>query len=238
VIVQEGGVFPYAFSTKYQDSFTTFLYYGFRYHSPNAGRWLNRDPIMEAGGVNIFVFLNNSMIRKYDVLGLSEGDSSGSEGSNGSGNAPGNSKPAQACCILDVTRGIGQTRLQRLGAVQAFRMYATNTANNMYPVLARIAENLNLPVGTGAGCIRNAFRHCIGACALTKYFGRQIAWRVLECHESDQIMRNRNLDGQADFHNNTVGQRLATGNSSVPCATACLDALLDGELNLNCGQRP
>jgi RHS repeat-associated protein len=43
----EGG---FRVSTKYRDAETGLLYYGYRYYDPTAGRWLNRDPIEEAGG--------------------------------------------------------------------------------------------------------------------------------------------------------------------------------------------
>ena len=41
---------PYRFSTKYHDDETGLVYYGYRYYSPNLGRWLSRDPIGERGG--------------------------------------------------------------------------------------------------------------------------------------------------------------------------------------------
>ncbi|MBV6501928.1 MAG: hypothetical protein CJBNEKGG_04487 [Prosthecobacter sp.] len=40
---------PFGFSTKYEDPETGILYYGFRYYSPETGRWLSRDPIGELG---------------------------------------------------------------------------------------------------------------------------------------------------------------------------------------------
>ncbi len=45
-------------------------YYGFRYYSPELGRWLNRDPIGERGGVNLYGFVNNDGINLTDILGL------------------------------------------------------------------------------------------------------------------------------------------------------------------------
>jgi RHS repeat-associated protein len=41
--------FPFRFSSKYEDTETDLNYYGFRYYSPELGRWLNRDPIREGG---------------------------------------------------------------------------------------------------------------------------------------------------------------------------------------------
>jgi RHS repeat-associated protein len=46
------------------------LYYGFRYYNPNTGRWLNRDPLEEEGGVNVYGMVTNDMINYWDYLGL------------------------------------------------------------------------------------------------------------------------------------------------------------------------
>ena len=37
---------------------------------PRAGRWLNRDPIEEAGGLNLYAYVNNDPLRRVDPLGL------------------------------------------------------------------------------------------------------------------------------------------------------------------------
>jgi RHS repeat-associated protein len=62
----EGG---FEFSTKYHDSETGLLYYGYRYYDPTAGRWLNRDPIEESGGVNLYGFVGNDGVNRWDLLG-------------------------------------------------------------------------------------------------------------------------------------------------------------------------
>jgi len=49
---------PFRFSTKYADDVTGLYYYGYRYYSPVLGRWLNRDPIGEEGGYNIYLFVS------------------------------------------------------------------------------------------------------------------------------------------------------------------------------------
>ncbi len=41
-----------------------------RYYLPEAQRWLNRDPIEEAGGVNLYAFVLNAPVMKVDVFGL------------------------------------------------------------------------------------------------------------------------------------------------------------------------
>jgi RHS repeat-associated protein len=61
--------FPHRFSTKYEDSETGFLYYGYRYFDPETGRWPNRDPIEEEGGYNLYAFVGNDGINWWDYLG-------------------------------------------------------------------------------------------------------------------------------------------------------------------------
>ncbi|MDI6810038.1 MAG: RHS repeat-associated core domain-containing protein, partial [Candidatus Eisenbacteria bacterium] len=58
------------FSSKYTDTETGLLYYGYRFYSPELGRWLNRDPIGELGGINLYMFVRNSAINYVDRLGL------------------------------------------------------------------------------------------------------------------------------------------------------------------------
>jgi len=47
-------------------------FYGYRFYSPELGRWINRDPIEEEGGVNVYMFINNNGIAAVDYLGLSK----------------------------------------------------------------------------------------------------------------------------------------------------------------------
>jgi RHS repeat-associated protein len=60
---------PFRFSTKYQDDETDLLYYGFRYCAPSLGRWLSRDAIAEAGGLNLYAFVQNASVGAIDLLG-------------------------------------------------------------------------------------------------------------------------------------------------------------------------
>lgn len=62
----------YRFSTKYEDVETGLLYYGYRYYSSELGRWINRDPIEEQGGTNLYGMVGNDALNKWDVLGLKE----------------------------------------------------------------------------------------------------------------------------------------------------------------------
>jgi RHS repeat-associated protein len=65
---------PFRFSTKYTDSETGLLYYGFRYYNPSTGRWLSRDPIEEEGGFNLYGMVENDPLNRVDLLGLDGAD--------------------------------------------------------------------------------------------------------------------------------------------------------------------
>ena len=62
---------PIQFSTQFFDDDTGLVYYGFRYYDPSQGRFLNRDPIGEAGGANLYRFVDNDPVQKIDLFGLS-----------------------------------------------------------------------------------------------------------------------------------------------------------------------
>ena len=64
----KAGENPYRFSTKEQIGG---LYsYGFRFYSPGLGRWINRDPIAENGGVNIYAYVDSNPANAVDAWGL------------------------------------------------------------------------------------------------------------------------------------------------------------------------
>jgi RHS repeat-associated protein len=46
----------------------------YRAYSPNIGRWINRDPIEEEGGLNLYAYVGSNPINFTDVLGLKPGD--------------------------------------------------------------------------------------------------------------------------------------------------------------------
>ena len=51
--------FTFGFSTKPLDRETGLVAYQRRFHSPSLGRFLNRDPIEEKGGENLYAFCAN-----------------------------------------------------------------------------------------------------------------------------------------------------------------------------------
>lgn len=61
--------FHFGFSTQYHDRETGMVGYKRRFYRPDLGRWLNRDPIEEQGGENLYCFCLNDTISKYDAFG-------------------------------------------------------------------------------------------------------------------------------------------------------------------------
>jgi RHS repeat-associated protein len=64
-----------------------FYYYGYRFYDPGMQRWLNRDPLGEGGGMNLFRFVSNSPMMEWDALGLLGG------GRRNAPNPPGQQSP-------------------------------------------------------------------------------------------------------------------------------------------------
>jgi RHS repeat-associated protein len=60
----------YRFSSKEIHDQSGMYGYGFRFYDPTLQRWLNRDPIFEAGGINLYGFVENNPVSSMDPFGL------------------------------------------------------------------------------------------------------------------------------------------------------------------------
>ena len=67
---QDDPEFAIQFSTKLVDEETGLSYYGYRYYDPETGRWLSRDPLGEAGALNLFGLGGNDGVNQWDYFGL------------------------------------------------------------------------------------------------------------------------------------------------------------------------
>jgi len=65
------GANVYRFSSKEQHANSGMYYYGYRFYDPNLQRWINRDPIEEAGGINLYAFVQHDPLNFTDSFGLS-----------------------------------------------------------------------------------------------------------------------------------------------------------------------
>jgi len=64
------GANVYRFSSKEQHANSGMYYYGYRFYDPNLQRWINRDPIGEEGGINLYGSVGNDPLNGVDALGL------------------------------------------------------------------------------------------------------------------------------------------------------------------------
>ena len=73
VLGNSGGYssYPIGYSGQYTDWETGLVYYGKRFYNPKHGRFINRDPIEESGGNNLYAFVGNSPTLGWDVKGMS-----------------------------------------------------------------------------------------------------------------------------------------------------------------------
>jgi len=58
------------FTGLYRHSASNLDFAAYRAYDPDLGRWLSRDPINEAGGINLYDYVANGPIRAIDPLGL------------------------------------------------------------------------------------------------------------------------------------------------------------------------
>jgi RHS repeat-associated protein len=76
--------FTHWWSTKPWDPVTGLSEYQFRMYSPELGRWVNRDPIGERGGLAVYVFTFNCSLSIIDLHGMIGLEAPGSVNHNNS----------------------------------------------------------------------------------------------------------------------------------------------------------
>ncbi|MCB1235834.1 MAG: RHS repeat-associated core domain-containing protein, partial [Verrucomicrobiae bacterium] len=62
--------FDFGFHGQFLDGETGYYDYGLRYYSGSIGRWIEKDPIKEKGGVNLYCYGINNAINRNDAFGL------------------------------------------------------------------------------------------------------------------------------------------------------------------------
>ena len=74
-LISKGGTYAdanrYRHATKPYDEDTGLYYYTYRHYNPESGRWINRDPIAEAGGLTLYAYCFNNSINLWDLWGWS-----------------------------------------------------------------------------------------------------------------------------------------------------------------------
>ncbi len=69
-VSKDGYVLNLRLPGQYQDAETGFLYNGFRYYDPTAGRYLTADPLGLAAGVSLYAYLDGNPLSDIDPMGL------------------------------------------------------------------------------------------------------------------------------------------------------------------------
>lgn len=64
------GFQPFGFAGGLYDVDTGFVHFGARDYDPSIGRWTAKDPIRFGGGVNLYAYVGNDPINKFDPSGL------------------------------------------------------------------------------------------------------------------------------------------------------------------------
>ena len=60
----------YRFSSKESHANSGLVYYLYRFYDPNLQRWVNRDPLGETAGGNLYAFVSADPVNDVDYLGL------------------------------------------------------------------------------------------------------------------------------------------------------------------------
>jgi RHS repeat-associated protein len=144
----------YRFSSKEYDSMAGLYYFGRRYYDPVLQRWLNRDPIGEAGGINLYQAMGNNPVCYIDPWGFIWYDDLGNWVQNNvaqSQNFVNNNLPpllaAAADTVLDLGGGLGEYP-QTLGHLGEGT--GTYSADPSLANLAGVAQDLSTAAGTAA----------------------------------------------------------------------------------------
>jgi len=81
---------PYRYSTQWLHSPTGLYSYGYRFYNAGLGRWINRDPLRETGGNNLYAMVGNSPLNSVDLYGsIGVGVTGGVNAQGGAGSAGG-----------------------------------------------------------------------------------------------------------------------------------------------------
>jgi len=146
----------YRFSSQEYHQNSGLLLYLRRAYDPNLQRWLNRDPIQEAGGINLYTFVSNNAVDGIDPFGFSDI------------NAP----PSRASCPINPCRGNRTKVRDDAGESCCAEQMLTVTLWNYTPPFPQIPHTfLQTPLGTfgfypafnewplAPGAVRNDVRH-------------------------------------------------------------------------------
>jgi len=123
---------PLTFSSEIHDTPLGLIYYNYRHLNVLDGRWTNRDPIGEQGGLNIVMFVGNEPLVRSDKLGLLFGLF------KGCCNGQVYNRITHCCCCGDKTRRSGGSECKLISRSQLCdtgikKCYVTPFESGGYP---------------------------------------------------------------------------------------------------------
>ncbi len=98
-----GSTNPFRFATKYTHDDFNLVNFGRRHYSPSLGRFINRDPIEEQGGLHLYAYCRNNAVNAYDYLGM-DGEIIMEDGGSGATNGIASLLQARMQAIIDSRR--------------------------------------------------------------------------------------------------------------------------------------
>ena len=207
-------------------------YYTYRYYEPLTGSWLSRDPIGERGGLNLYGFVSNDGLNRWDLLGRQPALPPGWHGPGSdydpSSNPFGDPYPltfsAQELGLkLDVSNvNIVQEKAQRLGVCGL-----------------KEGETLDLPstqvlmMGTEGFAGPMVVGHISAELAGTYTMGRGCVWRF--DGDADPEDRNKFDFGPKSHHDNTMNKLLSSLGAMVNWAVGWVDVVITGNVEVTDG---
>ena len=206
--------------------------YTYRYYEPLTGSWLSRDPIGERGGLNLYGFVSNDGLNRWDLLGRQPALPPGWHGPGSdydpSSNPFGDPYPltfsAQELGLkLDVSNvNIVQEKAQRLGVCGL-----------------KEGETLDLPstqvlmMGTEGFAGPMVVGHISAELAGTYTMGRGCVWRF--DGDADPEDRNKFDFGPKSHHDNTMNKLLSSLGAMVNWAVGWVDVVITGNVEVTDG---
>lgn len=176
-----------------------------RDYDSGLGRWINRDPIGEAGGKNLYCYVNNSPITMVDELGLN-GDSYSYNWMY---------FPGIGYEFWLDFKGVLWGDLVRGGWLGFWNEWDS--------------AGTHLPGAQGGP--QDAYRHCLWSREMATMFSDESAKAIGDNHEeSNRLQGGSQNDELMDKCNNAHGRCAAHRGGAGGCPQKCMSLLLDGRL--------
>lgn len=225
-----------SFPTRYQytgrefDNFTGLHYYRARWYDANLGRFISEDPIGFAGGdVNLFAYVKNKPINRKDPRGLDDADREWEERFNPRSpdrNAwywSNNESADNQCDRKPKCNNSSSTENFTCLPCDFYQVKGFSAHSQ-----GGQAQKRNFPNG-GPDPYSGGYRHCVGACILTKRYGPvgQIGRKYWDFMNEDstgfwnQLGYEPNSDNHQDRQAEDIGERLGY-TSCETCENSCL----------------